>query len=83
MDVPARDSYTMSMVQADERVSMASINAVGRSTTGTIAPSIATLLWQAFSATVPLVSHAILKISYDLALYFMFRNVKPPQETDS
>ncbi|MFC1900878.1 MFS transporter [Chloroflexota bacterium] len=83
MDVPTRDSYTMSMVQPDERVAMAGINTVGRSATGTIAPSIATALWQAFSATVPLVSHAILKIAYDLSLYFMFRNVKPPQEIEN
>jgi len=83
MDVPTRDSYTMSMVQSEERVAMAGINTVGRSATGTIAPSIATALWQAFSAIVPLVSHAVLKITYDLSLYFMFRNVKPHQETES
>jgi MFS family permease len=82
MDVPTRDSYTMSLVQADERVAMASVHAVGRSVTGTVAPSIATVLWQAFTAAVPLVSHAVLKITYDLSLYFMFRNVKPPQEAD-
>ena len=82
MDVPTRDSYTMSLVQSDERVAMAGINAVGRSATGTIAPSIATALWQAFTAAVPLVSSAVLKITYDLSLYFMFRNVKPPQEVD-
>ena len=82
MDVPTRDSYTMSLVQDDERVAMAGINAVGRSATGTIAPSIATALWQTFSAAVPLVACSVLKITYDLSLYFMFRNVKPPQEDD-
>ncbi|MFC1991739.1 MFS transporter [Chloroflexota bacterium] len=80
MDVPTRDSYTMSVVGPNERVAMAGINAVGRSASGTIAPSIATVLWQAFSSTVPLVGSAVLKITYDLSLYFMFRNVKPPQE---
>ncbi|MFC1897366.1 MFS transporter [Chloroflexota bacterium] len=80
MDQPTRDSYTMSVVHSNERVAMAGINAVGRNISGTVAPSIATALWQVFSATVPLVSSAVLKITYDLSLYFMFRNVKPPQE---
>ena len=80
MDVPTRDSYTMSVVQPDERVAMAGIHIAGRSISGTIGPSIATGLWQVFSATVPLLGCAVLKITYDLSLYFMFRNVKPPQE---
>jgi MFS family permease len=80
MDVPTRDSYTMSVVQPNERVAMAGIHIVGRSISGTFGPSIATALWQVFSATVPLLGCAILKITYDLSLYFMFRNVKPPQE---
>ena len=80
MDVPTRDSYTMSVVQPNERIAMAGIHIVGRSVAGTIGPSVATALWQALSATVPLISSAVLKITYDLSLYFMFRNVKPPQE---
>lgn len=81
MDVPTRDSYTMSVVQPHERVAMAGINTVGRSVTGVIAPLAATALWQAISATVPIIGCAVLKITYDLSLYFMFRNVKAPQET--
>jgi len=80
MDVPTRDSYTMSVVQPSERVAMAGIHIVGRSVAGTVGPSVGTALWQAISASAPLVGNAVLKISYDLALYFMFRNVKPPQE---
>ena len=82
MDQPTRDSYTMSVVQPQERVAMAGIHAIGRNIAGTFAPSIATALWQVFSVTVPLVSSAVLKITYDLSLYFMFRNVKPPQEAN-
>jgi len=80
MDVPTRDSYTMSVVQPSERVAMASIHVVGRSISGTVGPSVGTALWQVFSASMPLIACGILKISYDLSLYFMFRNVKPPQE---
>jgi len=81
MDVPTRDSYTMSVVQPNERVAMAGIHIVGRSISGTVGPSVSTALWHALSASVPLVACAVLKIIYDLSLYFMFRNVKPPQES--
>ncbi len=80
MDVPTRDSYTMSVVQPSERVAMAGIHIVGRSVAGTVGPSVGTFLWQAISASAPLVANAALKITYDLSLYFMFRNVKPAQE---
>ena len=82
MDVPTRDSYTMSVVQPNERVAMAGIHIVGRSVAGTIGPALGTALWQAISASAPLIGNAVLKISYDLSLYFMFRNVKPPQEAE-
>ena len=80
MDVPTRDSYTMSIVQPNERVAMASIHIVGRSISGTVGPSVATALWQLLSASAPLIGSGVLKITYDLSLYFMFRNVKAPQE---
>ncbi len=80
MDQPVRDSYTMSMVQPQERVAMVGINTVGRNITGTVAPLAATAAWQAISAAVPIIGCAVLKISYDLSLFFMFRRVKAPQE---
>ncbi len=80
MDVPTRDSYTMSIVQPNERVAMASIHIVGRSIMGTIGPLVGTAVWQFLSAAAPLIGSGVLKITYDLSLYFMFRNVKPPQE---
>ncbi|HLB27769.1 MAG TPA: MFS transporter [Dehalococcoidales bacterium] len=80
MDVPTRDSYTMSVVQPHERVAMAGINTVGRSVTGIVAPLASTALWQAISATVPIIGCAVLKIAYDLSLYAMFHNVKEPHE---
>ncbi len=83
MDQPTRDSYTMSMVQPQERVAMAGINTVGRGVTGTVAPVVASALWQAFSATIPIIGCAVLKITYDLSLFFMFRKVKAPQEVKS
>ncbi len=80
MDVPTRDSYTMAVVGPEERVAMASIHLVGRSVTGMTGPSVATALWQALAASVPFVACGVLKIIYDLSLYFLFRRVKPPEE---
>ena len=80
MDVPPRDAYTMAVVGPEERVAMASMNMVGRSAAGTIGPTVATALWQTVSASAPFIGCAVLKIGYDLSLYFMFRNVRPPEE---
>ena len=82
MDVPTRTSYIMAVVGPEERVAMAGIHIVGRSVSGIGGPYIATAIWQAISASAPLIGCATLKIVYDVALYFMFRNVKPPEEAE-
>ena len=81
MDVPTRDSYTMAIVAPDERVAMASIHLTGRSVAGTAGPVAATALWQGLSAAAPFVACGVIKIAYDLSLYALFRNVRPPEET--
>ena len=83
IDVPARDSYIMSVVQPHERVAMGSIHIVGRSFSGTIGPTISTGVLQAIALSAPLVGSALVKVTYTLSLYFMFRNVKAPQEMRS
>ncbi len=80
MDVPARDSYTMAIVGPEERIAMASISMVGRSAAGAAGPAVATALWAGVSASAPFVGCAILKVGYDINLYLMFRNVRPPEE---
>ncbi len=80
MDNPTRDSYTMAIVGPEERVAMASIHMVGRSALGAAGPSVTTAMWSLLSASAPLVGSALLKIGYDLSLYAMFRNVRPPEE---
>ena len=80
MDNPTRDSYTMAIVGPEERVAMASIHIVGRSALGAAGPSATTALWSLLSASALLVGAALLKIGYDLSLYAMFRNVRPPEE---
>jgi hypothetical protein len=77
MDVPPRDSYTMGILEADERLSMASMHVAGRNITGTIGPSTATFLWQIAGAGTPFIAGSLIKITYDVVLYIMFRNIKP------
>lgn len=80
MDIPTKDSYTMTIVGPEERVPFASMNMVSRSAAGSIGPTVTTALWNIANAATPLVGSAVLKITYDLSLYFMFRNVRPPEE---
>lgn len=80
MDVPTRDSYTMAVVGPTERVAMASVQIAGRSVASIAGPSVATVLWSAIAASAPLIGCGVLKITYDIALYLMFRNVRPPEE---
>jgi MFS family permease len=80
MDVPTRQSYTMAVVGPEERVAMASMNVLTRSVVAPASPSVATLLWNATSASVPFVVTGVMKIAYDLSLWAMFRNVKTPEE---
>ena len=72
----------MSVINSEERVAMASINMVTRSAAGAVGPSATTAIWNITAAWVPLVGSALLKIGYDLSLYFMFRNVRPPEEEE-
>lgn len=81
MDVPTSQSYTMAVVDPAERTAMASATMVSRSAGVALGPTIAAALWTAASATVPFVIGAAVKIAYDLALWRLFRTVKPPEET--
>ena len=80
MDSPARLSYTMAVVGPGERTAMAGLDGVTRSVAGAASPSAATALWNIGSASVPFISAGAMKIAYDLSLYFIFRNVRPPEE---
>jgi len=80
MDVPTRTSYVMAVVTPAERPAAASVTAVPRSLASALSPTISgALLMTAFSG-LPLVICGVLKISYDLALLYSFRHIKPPEE---
>jgi MFS family permease len=80
MDVPARHSYLMAVVAADERSAAAGITTFARTAGSSLAPSITGALFGASLFSVPFFLAGSLKIMYDVALYFCFRHVKPPEE---
>ena len=82
MDVPARQSYTMAVVEPDERSAAAGVTGVARSVGAMLAPSIAgAMLAVPALMAGPFVVGGGLKIVYDLLLYRSFKMVRPPEET--
>jgi len=75
MDVPARNAFVMSVVQAPERAAAASFTAVPRSLASAASPLLAGALLQFGWSAAPLVVCGVLKIGYDLVLWRAFRGV--------
>lgn len=81
MDVPTRQSYLVAVVREDERTASAGITNISRNITQAISPSFAGYILQSLSLlSAPFVLGGVLKIVYDVALYFNFKSVKPPDE---
>jgi predicted MFS family arabinose efflux permease len=81
MDVPARQSYTMAVVSAEERSAAGGITGVARTTGAAISPLFAGFLFARPSLiNVPFFIAGTLKIMYDLLLYRSFRKLHPPEE---
>jgi predicted MFS family arabinose efflux permease len=84
MDVPTRQSYTMAVVDPDERSAAAGVTGVARSLGVATSPLIAgPLFLSAAFAGAPFVIAGGLKIVYDLLLYRRFQSVRPPEEQGS
>lgn len=80
MDVPTRQSYVMAIVKPKERSRVAGLINLPRSLTLAVSPSLAGFIMQFMGMSLPFLIAGGLKAFYDLALYFTFRNVKPPEE---
>jgi MFS family permease len=75
MDVPTRQSYTMAVVDPDERSAAAGVTGIARSIGAAISPlAAAPLIGGVALAGVPFVLAGSLKIVYDLLLYRGFRD---------
>jgi MFS family permease len=81
MDVPTRQSYTMAVVDPEERSAASGVTGVAR----TIGASLSPVFTGVFLSNptllgLPFIISGGLKIVYDLAVYSNFRTVKPPEE---
>ena len=82
MDVPTRQSYTMAVVNPDERTAASGVTNGARSVGAAVSPVLGGLLMAdplLFSASFMVAGG--LKILYDLCLYRMFQKIHPPEET--
>jgi MFS family permease len=80
MDVPTRTSYVMAVVTPAERPAAASVTAIPRSLASSLSPTLGGILLAGAFSGLPLVICGALKIGYDVALLYLFRHVKPPEE---
>jgi len=82
MDVPTRQSYMMALVPPEERTVMAGSANLGRGL-GRMPSSTATgFLWAGAYTVAPWLVGGGLKLAYDFAIYFSFRNVKVPESNE-
>jgi MFS family permease len=79
MDVPTRTAYVMSVVTPGERAAAASFTAVPRSLAAAASPALAGALFTAGWLAAPMVLCGLLKIGYDLTLWWACRG-QPLQE---
>jgi MFS family permease len=80
MDVPTRKSYTMAVVEPDERTATAGITNVARTAAGAVSPSLSGAAVGLGALGLPFLVAGALKIAYDGLIYLAFRDVHPPEE---
>ncbi len=82
MDVPTRQSYTLAVVEPDERSAAAGVTGIARTIGASIAPVAAGPLYacSAFSG-LPFLVAGGLKIVYDVLVWRTFRSVALPEES--
>jgi MFS family permease len=80
MDVPARQSYVMSVVPPEERAAAASVTNVPRSLASAFAPALGGLLLSHTTFGWPLILGGGIKLLYDVLLLYQFASVKPEEE---
>lgn len=80
MDRPTRQSYTMAVVKPEERTRVGGLINLPRSLTQAVSPTIASILMQFVGLSLPFLIAGVIKSIYDVALYWTFKDIKPPEE---
>jgi MFS family permease len=83
MDVPTRQSYTMAVVEPEERSAAAGVTNIARSIGAALAPSLTgVFLGVASLLGAPFILAGSLKLVYDVTLWRQFHALKPPEESN-
>jgi MFS family permease len=80
MDVPARQSYVMAIVDESDRTAAAGLTSTTRTVSSSLSPSLAGYALANLWLGTPLAAAGTLKLAYDLLIYRSFRKVRPPEE---
>jgi MFS family permease len=80
LDVPTRQSYTMAIVDPDERAAVAGAISVTQTAAAALAPTFAGAMLVTPALGLPFLVAGGIKVFYDLALWAVFRGVRPPEE---
>ena len=80
LDVPTRQSYTMAIVDPDERAAVAGAISVTQTAAAAVAPTFASAMLITPTLGLPFLVAGGIKVFYDLALWAVFRGVRPPEE---
>ncbi len=81
LDVPTRQSYTMAIVDPEERAASAGVLSVARNAGAALAPVFTGAVLAAPALGLPFLCAGGLKIIYDVWIFAIFRHVKPPEES--
>jgi MFS family permease len=80
MDNPLRSSFIMGVVRPEDRGAAAGLTTLSRHVPVAISPTLSAYLMQAFTLNVPVFIGGFLQLTHDCIFYFVFRDVKPPEE---
>ena len=80
MDVPSRKSYSMAVVDPDERTATGSITNTARTIASAFSPVLSGFAFGAAAIGLPFFIAGGIKLVYDGLIYAAFRNVRPPEE---
>ena len=79
MDNPLRSSFIMGVVRPEDRGSAAGLTTLSRQIPVAVTPTMSAYIMQSLSLAVPIVLGGLSQLFHD-CVFFMFRDVKPPEE---
>jgi len=83
MDVPTRQSYTMAVVDPDERTAAAGLTNVARNAATALSPTVTGWALSVAALGLPFFIAGGIKVVYDVLVFLSFRHLRPPEEQAS